>query len=80
MEKILNEFFERVYLDYNATTPLDKQVAEAISEALLNGWANPSGQYQRCKEIKQLINRSRKQVANMINASSADVIYKKEII
>ena len=66
---------ERVYLDFNATTPVDKQVIESIHESLYKGWANPSGQYQRCKETKQLINKARKQVANMINAPSSDVFF-----
>ncbi len=76
MDKFLkiDNFFFRVYLDFNATTPLEKQVIDSINECLINGWYNPSGQYQKCKETKNLINRSRKQVANMINSPSSDVI------
>ena len=31
-----------IYLDYNATTPLAKEVLEEISSALERAWANPS--------------------------------------
>ena len=34
-----------VYLDYNATTPLDPTVLEAITDSLRNLWGNPSSSY-----------------------------------
>lgn len=34
-----------VYLDYNATTPLDPTVLEAISHSLRDLWSNPSSSY-----------------------------------
>ena len=34
-----------VYLDYNATTPLDPTVLEAITDSLTNLWGNPSSSY-----------------------------------
>ena len=69
-----NSESSRVYLDFNSTTPLEKQVIEAISECLNDAWYNPSGQYQKCKETKSLINQSRRQLADMINSSSPDDI------
>ena len=33
---------ERLYLDYNATTPLDPEVREAIKVSVDEDWANPS--------------------------------------
>ena len=35
----------RVYLDYNATTPLEGEVLDAIQTALKDAWANPSSTY-----------------------------------
>jgi len=32
-------------MDYNATTPLEPQVIQAISEALQDAWGNPSSNY-----------------------------------
>lgn len=32
-------------MDYNATTPLEPAVIEAISEALQDAWGNPSSNY-----------------------------------
>ena len=31
-----------IYLDYNATTPIDKRVIEAINRSLYEDWGNPS--------------------------------------
>ena len=31
-----------IYLDYNATTPIDKSVIEAINRSLYEDWGNPS--------------------------------------
>ncbi|MGH0145350.1 UNVERIFIED_CONTAM: hypothetical protein FKN15_010956 [Acipenser sinensis] len=40
------EQFRRVYLDYNATTPVEPEVIEAITEALREAWGNPSSSYR----------------------------------
>ena len=42
---------ERVYLDYNATTPLAPEVLEAITSALRDAWGNPSSSYHAGKSI-----------------------------
>lgn len=35
----------RIYMDYNATTPLEPEVIQAITEALQEAWGNPSSNY-----------------------------------
>ena len=35
----------RIYMDYNATTPLEPAVIQAVSEALRDAWGNPSSNY-----------------------------------
>ena len=37
--------FYSVYLDYNATTPLEPEVLQEIHEALESAWGNPSSSY-----------------------------------
>lgn len=34
-----------VYLDYNATTPVDPQVQDVISRTLKDLWGNPNSSY-----------------------------------
>lgn len=66
----------RVYLDFNATTPLEDEVIQCITESLCKGWSNPSSQYQEGKNAKAEINKSRELVAEMINANfSSDIVF-----
>ena len=37
---------KRVYLDYNATTPLAPEVLDCICAALKDLWANPNSCYE----------------------------------
>lgn len=41
-----NFVFYRIYLDYNATTPLDTEVIQAINNSLTEAWGNPSSSYE----------------------------------
>lgn len=66
---------ERIYLDYNATTPVEPAVVEAITGALTDAWGNPSSAYPQGQLAKQVINKARSQVADMIGASPHDVIF-----
>ena len=39
---------DSIYLDYNATTPLDPEVRRAIKASIDEDWANPSsGKYEQ---------------------------------
>ncbi|XP_071505570.1 selenocysteine lyase-like [Diadema antillarum] len=65
----------KVYLDYNATTPLEPAVVEAVTNALTEAWGNPSSSYPQGQLAKQVINKARAQVAGMIGASPGDIIF-----
>lgn len=66
---------KRVYLDYNATTPLENEVAMEISKSLRENWQNPSSQNQTGKMAKDLINESRRKIGNMINSQASDIVF-----
>ena len=59
-----------IYMDNNATTPLAKEVIDSITESLAKYWANPSSNYTEGKAAKELIQKSRQSVADMINANT----------
>ena len=44
---------QKVYLDYNATTPLAPEVLESIYVALRDFWANPSSGHKEGKNDKR---------------------------
>lgn len=63
-----------IYLDHSATTKLTPQVKQYIIE-LLDKFQNPSSLYQSGVDVKQIIEQSRKNVANFINADSENIVF-----
>lgn len=66
---------DRIYMDYNATTPLDPEVIKAISQALHDAWGNPSSTYTAGVKSKMIINESRENVAQMVGGKAEDIIF-----
>jgi cysteine desulfurase len=65
---------ERVYLDWNATAPLRQQAREALERALaLTG--NPSSVHAEGRAARHLVEEAREQVAALLGAERADVIF-----
>ncbi|XP_070765274.1 selenocysteine lyase [Enoplosus armatus] len=66
---------DRIYMDYNATTPLEPEVIQAIFEALQDAWGNPSSGYVAGAKAKAMINQSRESVARMVGGKAEDIIF-----
>jgi len=64
-----------IYLDYNATTPIAPEVAQAMRPFLDNHFGNPSSMHWYGIQTKKAVENARKQVANMINAHSDEIIF-----
>ena len=65
----------RIYLDYNATTPIDPAVAEAMKPFLYGFFGNPSSSHWFGSESKKAIESARSHVAALLNCSSGEVIF-----
>ena len=65
----------RVYLDNAATTPLDKEVLDAMLPVLKDGFGNPSSTHFYGRKIKSLIERARKNVAKHINCAPGEIFF-----
>ncbi|WP_138934206.1 cysteine desulfurase family protein [Roseovarius arcticus] len=65
---------ERVYLDYNATTPLRAEARSAMIAAM-DVLGNPSSVHSEGRAAKALVERARAQVAAALGADGADVIF-----
>lgn len=63
-----------IFLDNASTTPLTPQVKKNIIE-FLDEYKNPSSLYQEGVNIKQIIEKSRKNIAKFINCESENVIF-----
>lgn len=66
---------KRVYLDYNATTPLAPEVIQAVEQSMQEAWGNPSSAHEEGARARTVINQAREDVARMIGATPQDVLF-----
>jgi len=66
---------KKVYLDHNATTPLDPRVFEAMKPYLVKHFGNPSSPHSYGRYAKQALEESREKIANAINAKAEEIIF-----
>lgn len=64
-----------IYLDYNATTPIDEEVAGAMKPFIDQYFGNPSSMHQFGIEAKKAVEKARKQVAKLIGCQSHEIIF-----
>uniref|UniRef100_A0A8R1HLS2 Selenocysteine lyase n=1 Tax=Caenorhabditis japonica TaxID=281687 RepID=A0A8R1HLS2_CAEJA len=67
----------KIYLDNNATTPLDDRVKSAIAGAL-DLWANPSSNNENAQKAAEAIRESRRHLAEMFATGADDVVFTSE--
>ncbi|XP_060007682.1 selenocysteine lyase isoform X3 [Lagenorhynchus albirostris] len=65
----------KVYMDYNATTPLEPEVIQAMTEAMQEAWGNPSSPYAAGRKAKEIINAARENLAKMMGGRPQDMIF-----
>ncbi|MDB6119485.1 MAG: hypothetical protein JWO08_3266 [Verrucomicrobiaceae bacterium] len=64
-----------IYLDSNATSPVDPQVVEAMLPCLREHFANPSASYRSARRVQKLVQAAREQVASLIGAASEEIVF-----
>ena len=64
-----------IYLDYSATTPVDKDVLDTFNKASLEYWANPNSMHDLGVKAKKLIDASTDQIASILGVKSSEIIY-----
>jgi cysteine desulfurase len=65
---------KRIYLDYNATSPLAPGVEEAVVDALrLPG--NPSSPHEEGRDARRLLEQARHHVAEALGAEALDLVF-----
>lgn len=64
-----------IYLDYAATTPMRDQVIEVYSEAAKKYIGNPSSIHDYGTSAKDLVDKSRSGIADMLNAKSRGMFF-----
>jgi cysteine desulfurase len=64
-----------IYLDYNATTPIDPQVLEAMRPWLKAGFGNPSSDHAYGRQAREAVALARAQVAALIGAQPGEILF-----
>jgi cysteine desulfurase len=65
----------RVYFDNAATTPLDKEVLDAMIPYMMNHYGNPSSIHSHGREARAAIEKSRKTIAALLNTSPSEIFF-----
>ena len=66
---------EKIYLDYNATTPLHKEVIEAMQPFISEHFGNPSSMHWYGMQAKMAVGKAREQVASLIECDPDEIIF-----
>lgn len=74
-EGLYTDTMSPIYLDYNATTPVDPAVADAITFALRELWGNPSSAHEYGKAAHAAVERARGQVAALLGAEPDEIVF-----
>jgi cysteine desulfurase len=64
-----------IYLDYNATTPLDPAVVEVMLPYLREHFGNPSSTHDYGKRAHDAVDAARAQVASLLGAQPDEIVF-----
>ena len=64
-----------VYFDYNATTPLDPAVREAMLPFLGDIWGNPSSVHRVGRQARALLDEARERAAQVLGCKPTELIF-----
>lgn len=64
-----------IYLDYNASTPLDSRVAATMRALLDNPFGNPSSGHWASVSAKTILERARGQIAALLGADPTEIVF-----
>ncbi|GAA4796117.1 cysteine desulfurase family protein [Olivibacter ginsenosidimutans] len=65
----------RVYLDNAATTAIDEAVLQEMMVVMREEYGNPSSIHADGRKVRTLIEKARKKIASLLNASPAEIFF-----
>ena len=66
---------KKIYLDYAASTPVDKKVLDEMMPYFSEKFGNPSSIHQFGQEAMEAVDKARSQVADFLHCSTNEVIF-----
>ncbi|WP_018501686.1 cysteine desulfurase family protein [Parafrankia discariae] len=64
-----------IYLDHNATTPVDPRVVEVMLPLFTERFANPASKHAPGQEATRIVERARREVASLAGARPREVVF-----
>jgi len=64
-----------IYLDYNATTPIAREVAEAMIPIIYDNFGNPSSAHAIGKKAKKALEKARNQVSRVLGCKGDEIVF-----
>ena len=64
-----------IYLDYNASTPVDPRVAAVMQEAMESAYGNPSSLHWAGAPARAMVEIARQQVADLLGCEAGEIIF-----
>jgi len=71
----VNNGMKQVYLDYNATTPMDQRVFDAMEPYFVKKFGNASSRHPFGWEAKEIVENTRKSIETEINGKTKEIIF-----
>jgi len=65
----------RVYFDNAATTPIDPEVLKEMFKVMENNYGNPSSIHAHGREVRSIVEKARKTIANLLHTSPAEIFF-----
>ncbi len=66
---------QRIYLDYNASTPIAPEVAEAMRPFLEQAYGNPSSQHWAGRPAREAVEAARQEVAELLGCQADEIVF-----
>ncbi len=64
-----------VYADNAATTPVSREVIEAMTPIFETSWGNPSSLHEKGREAKDILDDARERIAKVFNCDSSEIYF-----
>ncbi|QCK15460.1 cysteine desulfurase family protein [Mangrovivirga cuniculi] len=66
---------EKIYLDYNATTPVDQRVVDEMMPFFTNVFGNPNSDHAYGWEADEAVELAREEIADLLNCNPTEIIF-----
>jgi cysteine desulfurase len=66
---------QKIYLDFNASTPIAPEVAQAMKPFLSKHYGNPSSTHWAGEPAKEAVEKARKQVSSLLECKPEEIVF-----